>query len=73
MPGSQQGRRAAKEGRRSRLGDLLAVVLGIHLAGAEEDSHPVVEEERRIADPGEERHNRLVVPEEVGPTENSRQ
>jgi hypothetical protein len=71
MPGSQRGQRAAKEGHRSRLGDPLVAVLGIHLAGAEKGSRPVVEEERRIVDPEEEeeRHNRLVVPEGVGPTE----
>jgi hypothetical protein len=63
MPGSQQDRQAAREGHRSRLvvpEDLRAA--GIHLAEAGEGSHPVVPEVRR---------NRLAVPEEVGPTENS--
>lgn len=71
MPGSQQGRRAAKEEHRSRPEDLLAAVRGIRLAGeghrsrlagAEEGIHPAVEEVR---------HSCLAVPEEAGPTEDS--
>jgi hypothetical protein len=64
MPGSQQDRQAAREGHRSRLvvpEDLRAAV-HIRPAEAGEGSHPVVPEVRR---------NRLAVPEEVGPTENS--
>lgn len=70
MPGSQQGRQAAKEEHHSRPEDLQAAVQGIRLAGvenrshlaeAEEDIHPAVEEVR---------HSRLAVPEGAGPTEN---
>lgn len=71
MPESQQGRRAAKEGHRSRLEDLLAAVQGIHLAGAEKGSHSAGVEEGIHPVAGEVRHNRLAVPEGAGPTENS--
>lgn len=71
MPGSQQGRRAAKEEHRSRPEDLQAAVrdnrlAGVenrsHLAGAEEGIHPAVEEAH---------HSRLAVPEGADPAENS--
>jgi hypothetical protein len=68
MPGSRQGRRAAKEGHRSRLEGLLAAVRGIHLAGAEPGSHPAGAEEGIHPVAGEVRHNRLAVPEGAGPT-----
>ena len=71
MPGSQQGLRAAKEEHRSRPEDRLAAVQDIrlagvanrsHLAGAEEGSHPAVEEVR---------HSRLADPVGAGPREDS--
>ena len=71
MPGSQRGRRAAKEVRHSRLEDLLAAVQDIHLAVAGEAGEGNLAADRIGAVAGEEHHNRLAVPEGAGPTENS--
>jgi hypothetical protein len=66
MPGSQQDRRAAREGHRIVvLEDLRAAVQGIHLVEAEEGSHPAAE-----GVVPEVHHKRLAVAEEVGPTKN---